>query len=164
MKKDLIKKTDSESGLVLIDRFNDIIAEFDGIFTRFGSLFDKNFIPVIEDLKAPRFPKVNMLDTLDSYEIEIAVAGFDKEDVALELKGNSLFVTAEKKEECCDEKEGKRYLCKEIAYRSFKRVLPFPVEVDPDSVSAKYENGVIKCRVSKIQAEKPTSVKIEITD
>lgn len=169
MKKDLIKKTDSESGLDLFDRFGSVFQEFDGIFSRFNSLFDNFFnAPVAEwkPLLAAKasFPKVNVVDNADSYDVEIAVAGFDKSDVSLEVKDNALFINAEKKEECCDEKEGRKYLCKEIAYRSFKRVLPFPVEIDTEGISAKYENGVIKCRINKIKTEEPSSVKIEIAE
>jgi HSP20 family protein len=166
MKKDLIKKTDSKSGLMLFDRFDDIFAEFDGIFTRFGSLYDNFFSNTISELKPMKasFPKVNVVDDGTGYDVEIAVAGFDKKDIALEIKDNALFITAEKKEECCDDKEDKRYLCKEIAYRSFKRVLPFPNEIMSDGVSAKYENGVIKCRVNKVKTEEAVSVKVEITE
>jgi HSP20 family protein len=166
MKKDLIKKIDSKSGLVLFDRFDDIFAEFDGIFTRFGSLYDNFFSNTIGELKPMKasFPKINMTEDETGYDVEIAVAGFDKDDIGLEVRDNALFINAEKKEECCDDKEVKKYLCKEIAYRSFKRVLPFPAEISSDGISAKYENGVIKCRINKVLTAKLDSVKIEITE
>jgi HSP20 family protein len=166
MKKDLIKKTDSQSGLDVFDRFGSVFQEFDNLFGRFSSLFDNTFsIKAFEDMQ-PRtaFPKVNVVDNEDSYDVEVAVAGFDKEDVSLELKDNTLFINAEKKEEKCDDKDCKKYLRREIAYRSFKRALPFPVEINPEGISAKYENGVIKCRINKVLAEVPASVKIEITE
>jgi HSP20 family protein len=166
MKKDLIKQTDSESGLEVFDRFNSVFSEFDGLFGRFNSLFDNFFNAPIAEWKSMKtsFPKVNMAEDETGYDVEIAVAGFDKSDVSLEVKDNALFINAEKKEECCDDKEGKRYLCKEIAYRSFKRVLPFPAEISSDGISAKYENGVIKCRINKVLTAKLDSVKIEITE
>jgi HSP20 family protein len=166
MKKDLIKQTDSESGLDIFDRFGGVFKEFDGLFGRFNSLFDNYFCTTVGELKPIKasFPKVNVADDDTGYDVEIAVAGFDKENVSLEVKDNALFINAEKKEECCDEKEGKKYLCKEIAYRSFKRVIPFPAEISSEGISAKYENGVIKCRINKALTAKLDSVKIEITE
>lgn len=164
MKKDLIRKTDSESGLTLFDRFDVVFNEFDNIFNRFNSIFDGFFTSPLLDLKSSKasFPKINVIENPDSYDVDIAVAGFSKNDISLEIKDNALIISAEKKEE--DDISNRRYLCREIAFRSFKRAIPFPSEIDLSSISAKYDNGVIRCHINKVTATEPDYVKIEITE
>jgi HSP20 family protein len=165
MRKDLIRKADPAGSLIPFGRFDSVFQEFDGLFGRFHSLLDNCFNANVENLQPKAlFPKVNVVDNPTNYDVEIAVAGFNKGDVALEIKDNTLYIDAEKKEDICCDEGNKKYLRREIAYRSFKRAILFPAEVDTSAISAKYENGIIKCRINKIKTEVPPSVKIEITD
>ena len=53
----------------------------------------------------------------DAYRISIAVAGFSEPDLNVEVRENSLIVTAKK----ADENEDKKYLHRGIATRAFER-------------------------------------------
>jgi len=166
MRKDekSLVKSDPMGRLFALNRLDNIFKEvFDPFFERFDSLWrDWDLSMNAFDQLQPKssFPKVNVIEKEDSYDIEIAVAGFDKDDVELELKDNAMLIKADKKEE--RESEDKKYLTKEIASRSFRRTVVFPSEINADDVSAKYENGIIKCRVGKVEEDKPSSVKIEV--
>lgn len=151
------------------------LSQFDSFFKEIHDSFWKKFDALFEnwdlDMKAfdvlqPKgsFPKINISEDASGYDVDIAVAGFDKEDVELELKDNALFIKADKKEEKCDEgdEECKKYLTREIASRSFRRTIVFPAEINVDEISAKYSNGIIKCRIGKMELPKPDSVRIEI--
>lgn len=171
MIKDITKKdTDSMSGMLTVRRVDDLIQAMRSDFNTFvANMFDtfaKDWrldLQAFEELQPKGlFPKVNVIENPDSYDIEIAIAGFDKEDVELELKDNSLFIKADKKETVED--EDRRYLKREIAQRSFRRAVRFPAEINSDDISAKYEHGIIKCHVGKAQAEIPESVKIKISE
>jgi len=136
-------------------RFDDMMDRWDLDMHAFKSLQPKS-----------SFPKVNVVEKEDSYDIEIAVAGFDREDVELELKDNALMIKADKTEEKCegdpDDEECKKYLAREIASRSFRRTIVFPAEVNAEDVSANYKNGIISCRVGKMLDTKPSNIKINI--
>jgi HSP20 family molecular chaperone IbpA len=41
-------------------------------------------------------------------------------------------------------------------------VVVFPGEIDAQKISAKYEDGIIKCVVGKVIEETPTTIKIDI--
>jgi len=159
--KDLVKRADSMSNLLDFGRLHDIVDGFERSF--FDKLDDFGWhIKTFEQIQ-PRgsFPKVNVIDSEREYDVEIAIAGFDKGDLALELKDNCLFIKAEKKEEASD--EGKSYLMKEIAQRSFRRVIRFPVEVDPNNIDCICEGGLCKCTIGKVMTEeKDDTVKIDI--
>lgn len=169
---DIIKKdenTPADSGsmsrMFALSRFDDFFKE---IHDHFWSRFDKMFedwdlnMQTFENLQPKgSFPKVNVVDNPENYEVEIAVAGFSKDDVSLEFKDNALFIKAE----CCNENEdkpAKSYLRREIAHRSFRRVINFPAEVNSDAIEANYNDGIIKVSVAKVVEEKPESIKIEV--
>ena len=166
--KSLVSTPGSLSRMYALSQFDNFFKEIhDSFWQRFDAMFDKWDLDmkVFEELQPKGgFPKVNVVESDKSYDVEIAVAGFDKDDVELELKDNALFIKADKREEVCDgdDAECKKYLTKEIASRSFRRTIVFPAEVNADNVSAKYENGIISCKIGKVEEEKPSSTKIDI--
>jgi len=160
-KKDLTIWSDSPlSRLITNSRFNDILKEFDDIF-RHWDLDMKTF----SDLQPKTvFPKVNVSETEEAFEIEVALAGFDKEDISMELKDNCLWIMADKKEEVSEENKSKKYLMKEISTRSFRRALNFPKKVVTDNINCTYKDGVVSC-VLKKEAKLPVkdnTIKINI--
>jgi HSP20 family protein len=142
-------------------------SELDSLFEGFFSK-DWGFdVSVFEDMQPKgSFPKVNVSETDDGYNAEIAVAGFNKDEMQLMLKDNDLIISAEKSEESNNDEEKEdscRYLCREIAHRSFKRVIRFPHPVDVDTLNAEYKDGMIKFSVSKKNViENKDAITIEI--
>lgn len=119
-------------------------------------------LSIFEDLQSKSsFPKINVSETDDSYNVDVAVAGFSKDDVNLELKDGVLNIRADKKNE--NEDTNTSYLRKEISYRSFARAVKFPCRIDPESVDAEYKDGVISVKIDKIKEEDlDCGVKIEV--
>jgi HSP20 family protein len=111
-----------------------------------------------------RFPKINVSETEENYELEIALAGFNKEDISLELKDNSVFIKAEKQEEKSEEGPDKKYLMKEISSRSFRRVVNLPKKVITDGIKCSHKDGIISCVLKKEPEVKPEedTIKIDI--
>lgn len=71
------------------------------------------------DVAPPSYPPYNIEKTADdAYRISIAVAGFSEKDLSIEVKENTLFVTAKKLE---DDSADKTYLHRGIATRAFER-------------------------------------------
>lgn len=147
-----------------IRRFEDVFSNaIENLVRDFSEPSFFKDVSMFEDIQAKsNFPKINVSETEDKYEVDIAVAGFSKDDVNLELKNNTLVITAEKKDESEDSQD-KKYLCREISYRSFSRAVRFPHKIVNDSANADYNEGVIKVTVDKINAEeKDGSFKIDI--
>ena len=133
----------------------------ESFFTDFmGDKFTQ--LSIFEDLQPKSsFPKINVSESDDDYKVDIAVAGFSKDDVNLELKDGVLSIKADKKED--NEESDTSYLRREISYRSFARAVKFPCRVDPDSVDAEYKDGVINVKINKIKEEDlDCRVKIEV--
>ena len=87
---------------------------FDDIFNRLVERWEEGF-DGFHEYPASNIKKVND----DHYRIEIAVAGFDREDLHVELTDETLVVTGSKKEETKEEKED--YLQRGIKARSFQQ-------------------------------------------
>lgn len=88
----------------------------------------------------------------DRYVVEVDLPGFDKEDIEIEFKGDVLTVKAELNEEL-EDTSNKNYYYRSRSKKSFNKQIRFK-EVDEDSISAEYENGVL-------HIELPTKVKEE---
>lgn len=159
-KKDLTIYSGSPlSELFRVSRFGDMLKNFDSLWKNWD--YDMQIFTDLQPKTA--FPKVNVAETDDLYEIEVALAGFEKEDINMELKDNCLYIMADKKEETLNENYDKKYLMKEISSRSFRRALNLPKKVEEDSVECSFKDGTVKCILKKEETKvKDSAVKILI--
>ena len=94
-------------------------------------------------------PAVNIKETGENYEVEVAAPGMNKNDFKVELDGNSLIIRSEKSHQKQTE-EGEKYFQKEFSYESFQRIFNLQKDVvDIDKIEAKYENGLLKLLIPK---------------
>jgi HSP20 family protein len=94
-------------------------------------------------------PAVNIRETNDNFEVEMAAPGMNKEDFKVELDGNQLTIYSEKKTEQRDNEEN-RYSRQEFSYESFQRSFTLPKDVvDVDKIEAHYTNGVLHLTIPK---------------
>lgn len=84
-------------------------------FDHFHDLFDRAADLVSSTNTA--FPPVNVIrQNDDTYVIEVAVAGYSRDELSAEIHDNTLTITGEKKGD-----DDRKYLVKGIAGRTFKR-------------------------------------------
>lgn len=94
-------------------------------------------------------PAVNIKETSDNYEVEVAAPGMTKDDFKIELDGNTLTIHSEKQQRN-DQREDERYTRREFSYQSFRRTFVLPKEVvDEERIQARYENGLLKLEIPK---------------
>src|SRR6476660_8287616 len=62
-------------------------------------------------------PAVNIRETGENFEVEMAAPGMTKNDFKIELDGNMLTISSEKRDET-EHKEGERYTRREFSYQS----------------------------------------------
>ena len=111
---------------------------------------------------AKNMMKTNVRETENSYELDIELAGFKKDEISVELKNGCLNISAVKgldKEET--DKNGK--LIRQERYAgSCSRSFYVGTEVDPAAVTAKFENGILCISVPKASRQLPASSTVEI--
>ena len=134
------------------DRVKTYSIGFDRMFDR---LFDDSFVTTTTN-----YPPYNIVKVSDTdYAIQIAVAGFGKDDIEIETKENTLTVkSVEKKEELVDEVT---YLHKGISNRAFTR--SFTIADDVVVKGATFENGLLNVELERIipEEKKPRLIKIK---
>jgi HSP20 family protein len=105
-------------------------------------------------------PLVNVKETNENFEVEMAAPGMNKEDFKVQLDGNLLTITSEKNQDN-EVKDGERFSRHEFSYQSFQRTFQLPKEVvDADKIEAKYESGVLKLVIPKNENAKPRPPKM----
>jgi len=104
-------------------------------------------------------PSVNIKETGDNFEVEMAAPGMDKSDFKIEVNQGVLSISSEKKVEN-DFNEENRYTKREFSYQSFCRSFSLPTTVNSDKIAAKYENGLLKVIIPKREEAKPKPVRL----
>ena len=111
---------------------------------------------------AKNMMKTDVRETENSYELDVELAGFKKDEISVELKNGCLNISATKgldKEET--DKNGK--LIRQERYAgSCSRSFYVGTEVDPAAVTAKFENGILCISVPKASRQLPASSAVEI--
>lgn len=132
-------------------------SEFPVMNSLFDDLFPREFLNwglANNSSTNTTIPAVNIKETTDNFEVEMAAPGMTKNDFKIELDGNKLTISSEKNEEK-ELKESERYTRKEFSYQSFQRTFQLPKDVvDSDRIEAKYENGVLHLLIPKQERAK----------
>lgn len=126
--------------------FNDSL--FDDLFSfdlpHFGDIDRKLY-----GKNAPRIMKTDVREHDDSFEAEIDLPGFSKDQIALELKDGYLTVTAQKGHGTeKKDKEGK-IIRQERYSGSMQRSFYVGEELTEEDIKAKFDNGVLSVTVPK---------------
>ena len=112
-------------------------------------------LPTIEhSLKT--LPPVNLIESKESYTIELSVPGFNKDDFKIELDNFNLSVSLEKDNNLDDTNH---YNKREFNYSSFKRSFKLAKFSDIKKINASYVNGILSIQIAKTKEAIPLPVK-----
>lgn len=100
-------------------------------------------------------PSVNIKESKDGFDVEVAAPGFEKSDFNIEINENVLTIASEKKVENEVKKEDEQYTRREYKYESFKRSFTLPETADGDKIEAEYNNGILNICIPKKEEAKP---------
>jgi len=106
-------------------------------------------------------PAVDIYEDEQSYTLKLDVAGIDEKDIDIKLEGNTLSISGERKFETEEKTENYRRV--ERRYGRFGRAFKVPQTIDSESVTAKYDKGVLKIRLVKKADAKPKQIKINLS-
>jgi len=105
-------------------------------------------------------PAMDLVETEDDFVLRADLPGVSEQDVNIELEDNVLNVSGERKAEHEERNEG--YYRVERASGTFSRSLTLPEGVDPASVKASFDKGVLEVRIPKPEERKPRKVAISV--
>ncbi len=123
----------------------------------FNNFFENEFMDFWS--KRSTDPGANIIETDNSFVLELAAPGMKKEDFKISLENNILTVSAELNDE--KREEGRNYTRKEFYYGSFSRSFTLPRSIDLENIKADYVNGVLNVSLPK-KEEAKVSLKKDI--
>lgn len=129
-----------------------------GALTRFdGHADDKDKVAV----KRVGWGLLNtdMVNKKDELVVSMEVPGLSPDDFDIELNGDLLSISGTKQYK--DERHEGNYHIMECAYGNFKRSFHLPAKVDPQSVEANYNNGVLRLTMSKLSTSDKIAIKVD---
>lgn len=142
--------------------FNHTFKDLDRFFVGFDKVAEKMASVADQTAKlATNYPPYNIkkLDE-NKYAIEMAVAGFGKQDIELELVDDKLIVKGNTKTE--EQETGPHFLYQGLAMRPFTRT--FNLADNVEIRGASLFNGILKIALEAIIPEHKKPKKIEIDD
>lgn len=110
--------------------------------------------------RATVIPAMELAETDRGYEVSVELPGLEEKDIDVEFADGILSVSGEKRDE--SEKKENGYHISERRYGSFRRQLTLPADADPDTIEARFSQGVLKLVMKKDQTTASRTRKIKV--
>lgn len=105
-------------------------------------------------------PPVDIYEDDHKIVLKLEVPGLKQEDLDIQLENNTLTVRGERKFEKEEKEENFHRI--ERRYGSFYRAFTIPNTVNPDSIKADYDAGVLRIQLEKRAEAKPKQIKVQV--
>lgn len=134
--------------------FRSLREEMDQLVNRFSREWDGGMLTT-----ADFRPATDISETSDAVEIRLDAPGMKPEDISIEVTGNTLKISGERKEE--KEEKGKTFHRLERRSGQFYETMTLPCSVKEDKVQAEFHDGVLTVTLPKSEEAKTHKVKIK---
>ena len=159
IKKYLLNKGGKMSNaLSIFNQLRPVTVGYDNIFDHFEKMFEDDFF------KTPsvNYPPYNIVKTGENqYNVEVALAGYNKKDIAIEYADNLLTIKSVKKDSSETKDENGNVIHQGISKRYFSK--SFTIADDTEVKGAELKDGLLKVSLERIipEAEKPRQIEIQ---
>lgn len=138
------------------DAFRSLKDEMDDLLTRFTPDWETPW------LSREFSPSLDLSETAEALEARLDLPGLNPDEITIEVTGNVLRISGERKEE--KEDKGKTYHRIERRSGSFSRTMTLPCEIQEEKVAAECKDGVLTITLPKIEQAKTRKVKIQSSE
>jgi HSP20 family protein len=137
------------------------------IMMNFITPWERNTMSLFDDFEKDLFSmtrsqsfKTDIKDEGDKYVLEAEMPGIPKDDIKIDINGDTLTIAAEH-EESKEEKDDKKYIRRERTFGSFTRSYDIS-GISAENISADYKDGVLILNMPKKAPEVPSSRRLTI--
>ena len=92
-------------------------------------------------------PATNIIERENHFEVSMALAGFTKDSIHIEVDGDLLKIHGQRSEEKVDENE--KVTLKEYQHKQFERSFTLPEVADSDKLEASFTDGMLTVHIPK---------------
>ena len=152
----------TNKALSIFNQLRPLSVGFDDVFDHFESMFDHNFSTV----NVSNYPPYNIVKTgSNKFDIEVALAGFNKKDIDVTSENGMLTIESKVKSVVndsvgADAKKDEKMVHKGISKRYFKK--SFTIADDVEIKGAELKDGMLRVSMEKIVPEAKKLKTIEI--
>lgn len=105
-------------------------------------------------------PLCDICETDSAYQVSLDIPGLKKEDINIEVSGNQLMISGERREDRESGKEGTRSYMSERRFGRFERSFTLPNDIEVNKVVANFDNGVLEVSIPKAQESRRSRISI----
>jgi len=146
----------TNKALSIFNQLRPVTVGFDNVFDHFERMFDDDFT----SFSAPTFPFYNIVKQgKNKYDIELALAGYSKDDIEVNLEDGVLTIKSKKEDTKEDTKDGE-ILHKGIAKRYFSKA--FTIADDVEVKGAELKDGLLTVSLERIIPESKKAREITV--
>ena len=147
------------TAISIVRPFREVTSLQEHVNQLFRDVFSDDIFPSMDSLEQSLLaPKTDIYEEDERVVLEMEAPGLREEDINLTVEGNALTITGERKRS--EERKKGRYQRVERYYGSFSRTFTLPAMVDPNSIQASYEHGVLHVSMSKRAEARPRRINI----
>ena len=146
-----------KNNLSIFNNLRPITVGFDNMFDHFEHMMDDSFFRGTMG----NFPPYNIVKTGENtYDLELALAVFNKKDIEVEYKENMLTVKSKKQDKQEETDEDGNIIHRGISKRMFSK--SFTIANDVEVKGAELKDGLLKVSMERIIPEHKKAKSIEI--
>jgi molecular chaperone IbpA len=147
-----------KNNLSIFNNLRPLTVGFDNVFDQLEYMMEDRFF---EKGTVANFPPYNIVKTGENtYDVELALAGFNKKDIEVEYKENQLTVKSKKQDKPEETDEDGNMIHRGISKRMFTR--SFTIANDVEVKGAELKDGLLKVSLERIIPEHKKAKLIDI--
>ena len=147
----------TKNQLSIFNQLRPITVGFDNVFDHFERMFNDDFFNV----PTVNYPPYNIVKTgVNTYNVEVALAGFSRDDVSVEFAEGILTIKSKDKKESEKKDEDGDIIHKGISKRYFSK--SFTVSDDVEIKGAELKDGLLTVSMERIVPESKKARVIDI--
>ena len=147
----------TNKALSIFNQLRPVTIGFDNVFDHFERMFEDDF----RGLSVPNFPPYNIVKTgKNTYDVELALAGYSKKDIDVSLEEGVLTIKSVKSEEEKEVEDNNGVLHQGIAKRYFSKA--FTIADDVEVKGAELKDGLLKVSMERVVPEHKKARTIDI--
>ena len=145
----------TNKALSIFNQLRPVSVGFDNVFDHFERMFEDDFrVPSVN------YPPYNIVKTgTNTYDIEVALAVYNKKDIDVTYEENMLHIKSKKEDK--EDKQEEGVIHKGIAKRYFSK--SFTIAEDVEVKDAELKDGLLKVSLERIvpESKKPRTISIK---
>ena len=147
----------TKNQLSIFNQLRPVTVGFDNVFDHFERMFNDDFF----NIPTVNYPPYNIVKTgVNEYNVEVALAGFSRDDVSVEFAEGILTIKSKDRKESEKKDEDGDIIHKGISKRYFSK--SFTVSDDVEIKGAELKDGLLTVSMERIVPESKKARMIEI--